>query len=300
MITRQIVIGLGLTGIILFSTKAIFAKLAYQYEVDAISLLLLRMTFSLPFYLFFAFYKNQEKVTATKNDYLWTLLFGFLGYYLASYFDFKGLEYIKASLERLILFTYPTFVVILSFIFLKIKISRYQLYAILVTYLGICMVFLPEIEINNPSTALRGSLLVLLSAVTYASYVFGSGWLIPKFGAIRFTSYVMIVSSILIITQFMIESKMNVNVLIFPKEVYIYGLLIALFSTVIPSFLISYAIKELGANQYSIFGSIGPISTIMLAYLFLEERLSSLQLLGSIIAMMGVFTVEYFKKDPKT
>ena len=300
MITRQIVIGLGLTGIILFSTKAIFAKLAYQYEVDAISLLLLRMTFSLPFYLFFAFYKNQEKVTATKNDYLWTLLFGFLGYYLASYFDFKGLEYIKASLERLILFTYPTFVVILSFIFLKIKISRYQLYAILVTYLGICMVFLPEIEINNPSTALRGSLLVLLSAVTYASYVFGSGWLIPKFGAIRFTSYVMIVSSILIITQFMIESKMNVNVLIFPKEVYIYGLLIALFSTVIPSFLISYAIKELGANQFSIFGSIGPISTIILAYLFLEERLISLQLLGSIIVMMGVFTAEYFKKDPKT
>ena len=298
--TRQIAIGLGLTGIILFSTKAIFAKLAYQYEVDAINLLLLRMTFSLPFYLFFAFYKNQEKVTAAKNDYLWVLLFGFLGYYLASYFDFKGLEYIKASLERLILFTYPTFVVILSFIFLKIKISRYQLYAILVTYLGICIVFLPEIEINNPSTTLRGSLLVLLSAVTYASYVFGSGWLIPKFGAIRFTSYVMIVSSILIIAQFMVESKMNVNVLIFPKEVYIYGLLIALFSTVIPSFLISYAIKELGANQFSIFGSIGPISTLMLAYLFLEERLSSLQLLGSIIVMMGVFTAEYFKKDPKT
>ena len=300
MMTRQIAIGLGLTGIILFSTKAIFAKLAYQYEVDAINLLLLRMTFSLPFYLFFAFYKNQEKVTAAKNDYLWVLLFGFLGYYLASYFDFKGLEYIKASLERLILFTYPTFVVILSFIFLKIKISRYQLYAILVTYLGICMVFLPEIKINNPSTTLRGSLLVLLSAVTYASYVFGSGWLIPKFGAIRFTSYVMIVSSILIIAQFMVESKMNVNVLIFPKEVYIYGLLIALFSTVIPSFLISYAIKELGANQFSIFGSIGPISTLMLAYLFLEERLSSLQLLGSIIVMMGVFTAEYFKKDPKT
>ena len=117
MMTRQIAIGLGLTGIILFSTKAIFAKLAYQYEVDAISLLLLRMTFSLPFYLFFAFYKNQEKVTATKNDYLWALLFGFLGYYLASYFDFKGLEYIKASLERLILFTYPTFVVILLYSF---------------------------------------------------------------------------------------------------------------------------------------------------------------------------------------
>ena len=162
MITRKIALGLGLTGIILFSTKAIFAKLAYQYRADAASLLLLRMVFSLPFYIFFALYKNQ-KITVAKNDYLWVLLFGFLGYYLASYFDFKGLEYIKASLERLILFTYPTFVILLSFIFFKIKISSYQLFAILITYLGICIVFLPEIEVSDPSTTLKGSLLVLLS-----------------------------------------------------------------------------------------------------------------------------------------
>jgi len=298
--TRQIAVGLGLTGIILFSTKAIFAKLAYQYGADAISLLLLRMVFSLPFYLFFALYKSQEKITAAKNDYLWVLLFGFLGYYLASYCDFKGLEYIKASLERLILFTYPTFVILLSFIFFKIKISSYQLFSILITYLGICIIFLPEIEVSDPSITLKGSLLVLLSAVTYASYIFGSGWLIPKFGARRFTSYVMIVSSVLIIFQFMVESKMSINVLFFPKGVYIYGVLIALFSTVIPSFLISYAIKELGANQFSIFASIGPISTVLLAYLFLEERLSSLQIIGSVVVIMGVFAAEYFKRNPKT
>ena len=209
------------------------------------------------------------------------------------------MEYIKANLERLILFTCPTFVILRSFIFF-IKISSYQLFAILITYLGICIVFLPEIEVSDPSTTLKGSLLVLLSAVTYASYIFGSGWLIPKFGARRFTSYVMIVSSVLIIFQFMVESKMSINVLFFPKGVYIYGLLIALFSTVIPSFLISYAIKELGANQFSIFASIGPISTVLLAYLFLEERLSSLQIIGSVVIIMGVFAAEYFKRNPKT
>lgn len=300
MVTRQIAIGLGLTGIILFSTKAIFAKLAYQYEVDAINVLLLRMVFSLPFYLFLAFFENEKKVTATKNDYLRLLLLGFLGYYLASYFDFKGLEYIKASLERLILFIYPTFVIILSFIFLKIKISRYQFYAILVAYFGICIVFLPEIEISTPSTTLKGSLLVLLSAVTYASYIFGSGCLIPKFGTRRFTCYVMIVSSIMIITQSIIECEMSVNLLNFPKEVYMYGILIAIFSTVIPSFLISHAIKELGANQFSLFGSIGPISTLMLAHVFLEERLSTLQVLGSVVVIVGIFATEYFKVDPKT
>ena len=300
MVTRQIAIGFGLTGIILFSTKAIFAKLAYLYEVDAINVLLLRMVFSLPFYLILAFFKNEKKVTATKNDYLRLLLLGFLGYYLASYFDFKGLEYIKASLERLILFIYPTFVIILSFIFLKIKISRYQFYAILVTYFGICIVFLPEIEISTPSTTLKGSLLVLLSAVTYASYIFGSSCLIPKFGTRRFTCYVMIVSSIMIITQYIIECEMSVNLLNFPKEVYMYGILIAIFSTVIPSFLISLAIKELGPNQFSLFGSIGPISTLMLAYVFLEERLSTLQVLGSVVVIMGIFATEYFKVDPKT
>ena len=210
------------------------------------------------------------------------------------------MEYIKASLERLILFTYPTFVILLSFIFFKIKISSYQLFSILITYLGICIIFLPEIEVSDPSITLKGSLLVLLSAVTYASYIFGSGWLIPKFGARRFTSYVMIVSSVLIIFQFMVESKMSINVLFFPKGVYIYGVLIALFSTVIPSFLISYAIKELGANQFSIFASIGPISTVLLAYLFLEERLSSLQIIGSVVVIMGVFAAEYFKRNPKT
>tara|TARA_B100000900_G_scaffold251326_1_gene214123 strand:- start:1886 stop:2788 length:903 start_codon:yes stop_codon:yes gene_type:complete len=300
MVTRQIAIGFGLTGIILFSTKSIFAKLAYQYEVDAINVLLLRMVFSLPFYLILAFFKNEKKVTATKNDYLRLLLLGFLGYYLASYFDFKGLEYIKASLERLILFIYPTFVIILSFVFLKIKISRYQFYAILVAYFGICIVFLPEIEISTPSTTLKGSLLVLLSAVTYASYIFGSGCLIPKFGTRRFTCYVMIVSSIMIITQFIIECEMSVNLLNFPKEVYMYGILIAIFSTVIPSFLISHAIKELGPNQFSLFGSIGPISTLMLANVFLEERLSTLQVLGSVVVIMGIFATEYFKVDPKT
>ena len=300
MVTRQIAIGFGLTGIILFSTKAIFAKLAYQYEVDAIYVLLLRMVFSLPFYLILAFFENEKKVTATKNEYLRLLLLGFLGFYLASYFDFKGLEYIKASLERLILFIYPTFVIILSFIFLKIKISRYQFYAILVAYFGICIVFLPEIEISTPSTTLKGSLLVLLSAVTYASYIFGSGCLIPKFGTRRFTCYVMIVSSIMIITQFIIECEMSVNLLNFPKEVYMYGILIAIFSTVIPSFLISHAIKELGPNQFSLFGSIGPISTLMLAHVFLEERLSTLQVLGSVVVIMGIFATEYFKVDPKT
>ena len=110
----------------------------------------------------------------------------------------------------------------------------------------------------------------------------------------------MIVSSIMIITHFIIECKMTGNLLNFPKEVYIYGILIAIFSTVIPSFLISHSIKELGPNQFSLFGIVGPISTLMLAHVFLEERLSTIQVLGSVIVIIGIFATEYFKVDPKT
>ena len=297
---RQTAILLALAGIILFSTKAIFVKLAYQFNADPITMLLLRMVFSLPFYVFFAFYRNSEKSIATNKDYGLLILFGFLGYYLASYFDFKGLIYVKASLERLILFTYPTFVILYSYYFLNIRINRNQLWAILITYVGILIVFVPEVDIGDQIATIKGTGLILLSALTYGAYIFGSGWLIPKFGARRFTSYVMIISSALIIVQFLVESKMQINVLALPKGIYILGFLIAIVSTVIPSFLISFAIKELGANQFSIYGSVGPISTISLAFVFLGERMTGWQVFGGLVVIAGVLAAEYYRKQVKT
>jgi len=263
-------------------------------------MLLLRMVFSLPFYVFFAFYRNSEKSIATHKDYGLLILFGFLGYYLASYFDFKGLIYVKASLERLILFTYPTFVILYSYYFLNIRINRNQLWAILITYVGILIVFVPEVDIGDQIATIKGTGLILLSALTYGAYIFGSGWLIPKFGARRFTSYVMIISSALIIVQFLVESKMQINVLALPKGIYILGFLIAIVSTVIPSFLISFAIKELGANQFSIYGSVGPISTISLAFVFLGERMTGWQVFGGLVVIAGVLAAEYYRKQVKT
>ncbi len=277
---------LGVLGVVLFSTKAILVKLAYQYDVKTLELLLFRMLFSLPFYVsILLLTRKTNSPTAAKSDFLWIVLFGFLGYYLASYFDFLGLNYIKAGLERIILFIYPTFVVLLGFIFFKQRITKPQTIAIIITYFGVLITFWSELDISGKQT-LWGGFLVVLSALTYASYLVGSGWLIPKYGVLRFTCYAMIVSTICVVLHYSFNGDWNLwN---FPFQVYLYGVLMAIISTLIPSFLVSESIKQLGAANFSILGSLGPVSTILLAYIFLDEQLTYLQLLGMLVVIFGV------------
>ncbi|WP_136465264.1 DMT family transporter [Flagellimonas onchidii] len=276
----------GVLGVVLFSSKAVMVKLAYEYKVSTLDLLLFRMLFALPFYatILCLVRKKQQEKTTTK-DYLWLFGFGFLGYYLASYFDFLGLNYIKAGLERIILFIYPTIVVFLSRFFFKEKISKIQMTAIGITYLGLMVTFWNELEIKG-NQVLWGGFLVLMSAITYASYLVGSGWLIPKFGVLRFTCYAMIASTFCIMIHYSFSGSWNL--FDYPTPVYLYGFAMAILATLIPSFLVSASIQRLGASNFSILGSLGPISTILLAYVFLAERLSYSQLLGMLIVIFGV------------
>ncbi|MCK0159499.1 DMT family transporter [Allomuricauda sp. F6463D] len=277
----------GVLGVVMFSSKAVMVKLAYAYDVDTLDLLLFRMLFSLPFYIFMLFLirKKSTKTTIAGKDYAWLFLFGFVGYYLASYFDFLGLNYIKAGLERIILFVYPTIVVFLSWLVFKQKITRVQFIAIVITYIGVVITFWDELDVAG-TKVLLGGFLVLLSAITYASYLVGSGWLIPKFGALRFTCYAMIVSTICIVFHYVVSG--NWELMDYPWPVYAYGLVMAIFATFIPSFLVSAAIERLGASNFSILGSLGPISTILLAFVFLDEKLTYWQLVGMLVVIFGV------------
>lgn len=268
-------------------------KMAYAYEVDTVSLLLLRMVFALPFYVAIALtQKPQEKVN--RKDYFWVIFLGFIGYYLASYFDFLGLQYIKAGLERLILFVYPTLVLLISFVFLRKTISKAQVLGVLVTYFGVFIIFYSELTINQEDHVIFGSILIFLSALTYAGYLVGSGWIIPRFGPKIFTSYAMIISCMAVICHYVILG--NFDIFSFEAEVYWIGLAMAVFATVVPSYLISYAIQNLGANNFSIFGSLGPVSTIILAYFFLGEVLTITQLIGGLVILGGIFVAERKKK----
>ncbi len=285
----------SIIGIVLFSAKAVMVKLAYVYHIDSISLLLFRMIFAFPFYLAIALWKkpaNPQNIK--KQDFLWVFLFGFLGYYLASFFDFEGLRFIKAGLERIILFIYPTIVVILSWFFFKKKLTKHQLIAILITYVGVVITFWNEISANT-SDVYWGSFLIFLSAFTYASYLVGSGWLIPKFGVIPFTAYSMLVSTFCVVVHY--SFVRDFDLFNYPIPVYILGFCMAFFSTFIPSFLVSEAINRLGASTFSIFGSLGPVSTIILAYFFLGEQISGIQLLGMLIVIFGVYLVSKKNKE---
>lgn len=287
MSSKSLGILYGVLGVVLFSSKAVMVKLAYRYDVDTLDLLLFRMLFSLPFYILILFLirKKSAKATIETKDFAWLFLFGFVGYYLASYFDFWGLNYIKAGLERIILFVYPTIVVFLSWLIFRQKITRVQFVAILITYLGVLITFWDELDVSG-NEVLLGGFLVLLSAITYASYLVGSGWLIPKFGVLRFTCYAMIVSTICIVMHYLVSGDWGY--MGYPWPVYAYGLAMAIFATLIPSFLVSAAIERLGASNFSILGSLGPISTILLAFVFLNEKLTYWQLVGMLVVIFGV------------
>jgi drug/metabolite transporter (DMT)-like permease len=286
---------LGLIGIVLFSSKAVMVKMAYQYQIDAVSVLLFRMLFSFPFYVVIAiiYRKKSNDIVLVKNDYLWVAFFGVVGYYLSSYFDFVGLIYIKASLERIILFIYPTIVILFNKLFLKEPVSKNQIYAIILTYVGIIIAFWNEVAISGNDTYL-GGFFILLCAITYAAYLSGSGWLIPKFGVMKFTAYVMIVSCICVFIHYGITNK--IDLLHYPWQVYLLGFLIAIFATVIPSFLVSTSIKLISSSNFAVIAAVGPISTIILAAIFLNEQLTLLQLLGAFAVIIGISLVSLKKK----
>ena len=290
---------LGVIGVLLFSSKAVFVKLMYQYDIKAIDVLILRMGYALPVYLLFLMVDYKAFKDVSIKDKASIVVMGFMGYYLASFFDFKGLEYISASLERLVLFAYPTFVVMLSYFIFKKPITRKQWLAIGLTYLGVVVIFAPSLfsaKHRMVENASIGVGLVLLSALTYGSYLVFSQKMMTKIPVRLFTSMAMVVSSICTIVHFAIKGDYHV-IAAAPIDIHVYGVVIAVFATIIPSYFISSAISKVGASKVAILGALGPVSTITLAYLFLNEYLVPVQIIGAVIIVIGVFQVKEQKKS---
>lgn len=278
-----------------FSAKAIFVKLIYRYDIDSITALTLRMLFAIPFFAWIAFRSKNTKTSTslTKKD--WGFIF-FLGFYLASLFDFIGLEYISAGLERLTLFVYPTIVLIIGSFLFKRKIKKAEVFAISLTYSGILVAFIGDIQTEGPN-ATKGVLFVLASAISYSLYLVGSESLIPKLGSVRFTSYLMLISGLIVVIHFFIVR--NPSSLIQPPNVYLYGLALGILTTVIPAYLTTEGIRMIGSGRAAIIGSTGPISTILLAWLFLGESITSSGIAGTILVLIGVLWIGRKKTDLK-
>ena len=291
---------LTLLGAVLFSTKAIIVKLAFgATHTDALTLLTLRMAFALPFYAGAALLVSSQKANVRMTGVQWLLVavLGILGYYLGSLFDFMGLRYVSAGLERLILFLYPSFVVFINAVFFKQRITGVQKWALLLTYLGIVIAYVGELRLDASSQGLYlGSFLVFLCAVTYSIYIAGSGKLIPKVGANKFTAYAMLAATAGIFIHFALAGQGEL--LGAGRALWGYGLGLAILSTVLPSFLISQGMRRIGANNVAIISGIGPISTIAQAHFFLHEPIFIAQIGGTILVMVGVLLLSW--KRPGT
>jgi drug/metabolite transporter (DMT)-like permease len=274
-------------GAVCFSTKGIFAKLAFTYGVDGLQILMLRMLFALPFYVAILIREyRQSSRTIIKQDWIHIITLGLIGYYLAALFDFIGLQYVSASLERNIIFTYPTFVLIMSRIFYKRKIHGVQLFAVVICYLGILTAFYSDKAAYNTANLTKGTVFVLLSALTYALYLVRSDALIRNVGTIRFTCISMIISCLAVLVHYTIVH--GFEFLNFPLPVYLLGFGVATIGTVIPSFLMTKGIALIGSSNMAIIASIGPISTIVLSFYILNEDISLLHIIGTVLVLGGV------------
>lgn len=285
-------------GAIFFSTKAIFVKLAFQdTKVDAVTLLFLRMLFSLPFYIGAAWIAHRKEgvVKLTRKQWGWVLTMGIFGYYLSSLFDFIGLQYVSAGLERLILFLYPTFAVLINTFYFKTKLSRIQVLALLLTYIGIGTAYWGEIRSAQYGPQFfYGSFMIFLCAVTYSFYLVGTGRLVNAVGATRYTAYAMLAASAGIFTHFLLTHPVQ-NV-VMTSSLAGYGIALAIIATVLPSFMMSVGMKKIGSNNVAIITSIGPVSTILQAHFFLGETIIPEQILGTALVIVGVILIGWQSK----
>jgi drug/metabolite transporter (DMT)-like permease len=294
---RTLTIGLLLAaaGSVAFSAKAIIVKLAYQYGVDAVTLIMYRMLFALPLFLgmvWWATYRSQPQgkpvEPLTRRDWLGLLGLGFSGYYLASYLDFLGLQYISASLERLILYLNPTLVLLLGWVIYKRRITLRQVSAMALSYAGVLIVFAQEVRFDG-WTSVLGGLLVFGSALSYAVYLLYSGEMVKRLGSLRLVGWATTIACVLCIAQFLLLRPLSAAVV--APEVLWLSVLNAVLCTAAPVVMVMMAIERIGSGLASQTGMIGPMSTILLGVWILGEPFNATVLAGTVLVLAGVLWV---------
>ena len=296
-------IAFALIGVVAFSMRPLLVKLSYAVPtasgaaVSPVTLLFLRMVISLPFFAAIAWWLRGREPRLTGRDWTAIAALGFVGYYLASFLDFLGLQYIGAGLGRLILFLYPTLVVLLSFLFLHRHATRRELAALLISYAGIALVVADRLGTHAEGTLfLFGVLLVFASGLCYAIYLVAGSAMVRRIGSMRFTAYTMIVSTLPAVAQFFALEPLSALEL--PAAVWWYASIMATLATVLPVFLVAEALRRIGANHFALIGAVGPVTTAIAGALGLEEPFTVLQGAGGLVVIFGVLLVSLKPAPP--
>ncbi|MES2925612.1 EamA domain-containing membrane protein RarD [Acidovorax sp. 94] len=286
--TKNVATGLALAllGSIAFSGKAIIVKLAYRHGVDAVTLIMYRMLFALPIFAVMAWWASRGKPPLTRKDWLGVLGLGLTGYYLASFLDFAGLAYISASLERLILYLNPTLVVMLGWVLYRRSITWGQAVGMLISYCGVVLVFGHEANLQGTNAA-WGTLLVFLSAVSYAIYLVYSGEMVRRLGSLRLVGLATTVACLLCLLQFVVLRPFSAAV-VAPEVIWL-SVLNATLCTAAPVLMVMMAIERVGAGMTAQTGMVGPLSTILMGVWILGEPFTVWVAAGTALVITGIF-----------
>jgi drug/metabolite transporter (DMT)-like permease len=271
----------------LFSAKAIVVKLCYRHGADTETVLALRMLLSLPFFWTAVWwYTTTRRPTPLQGkDLTSMLLLGFVGYYLASYFDFLGLKYVSVGLERIILYLNPTLVLVISALALKKRIETRQWLAMAVAYAGVILVFLHDVRLEG-QRAVLGSSLVFLGAVAYAVYLILAGEMVKRVGSIRLVAYASASATFCCVLQALVWNPQG----LVSQSPAVYGLSLvnASLCTFVPMLLMMTAVNRVGSGMAAQAGVVGPVATVFLGWCFLGEGIGPLQLLGVVVVLVSV------------
>jgi drug/metabolite transporter (DMT)-like permease len=277
-------------GTLAFSLRPILIKLSYAAApVSPVTLIFLRMVLSLPFFLVVGWWLRGAEPRLSGKDWAKIAGLGLVGYYAASFLDFLGLQYVGAGVGRLILFLYPTLVLLLSFLFLSRKPTSRELTALIVTYAGVALVLSSQASGTQGRLFLLGAALVFASALFYAVYLVAGSQLIRRVGSMRFTAFSMAVATVPAVVQFFILEP--VSSLELPASVWIYVLVMATVSTVLPLFLQAEALRRIGPSEFALIGALGPVSVALTSAIGLDEPLTAYQALGGLLVIAGVLLV---------
>ena len=287
---RRLLLGLAfaVAGSVAFSGKAIIVKLAYRHGVDAVTLIMLRMLFALPLFMLMAWWGGRGKAALARADWISIFWLGVTGYYLASFLDFVGLQYVSASLERLVLYLNPTLVLIVAWLLHRQPISRAQMAAMALSYAGVMLMFAHEVSLEGPSVGF-GVLLIFLAALSYAWYLVQSGRMVHRLGSLRLVGLATSIACLLCIAQFLLLrplSAAEVN-----AEVIWLSLLNAVACTAVPVLLVMMAIERIGAGVAAQTGMVGPLATLAMGVLILGEPLNLWVIAGTLLVLLGVYLV---------
>ena len=284
-----------MAGAVAFSGKAIIVKLAYRHGVDAITLITQRMVVALPFFVLMLLWSGRGRPRLGWRDLGSVGLLGFLGYYLASVLDFLGLQYISASLERLILYLSPALVLLLAWALLGQRAQARQWLAMIVAYAGLLLVFGHELW-REGSQVWLGAGLVLASTLSYALYLVYSAAVLKRIGALRVTGWASSVACGLCLAQFAVLRPWA-SLFDWPAQVGRLSLLNGTVCTVLPVWLVMRAIEAIGPARTAQYGMVGPVSTLLLGVWLLDEPFTAWVAAGSLCVLAGV-TLLAWQRQP--